>query len=343
MSYFPHGRNGPTSITILPTYRCTASCEQCCFGSNPHLKEQLTKAEIFDVIQQAKDNFHTVKQIVFSGGECLMLGDDLFDSVRFAHSLGLKTRIVSNGYWGHSKNKAKKIAMTLRDCGLSEINISTGRDHAQFVSIDAVLNALTATTNEGIFSLITVEKDASDSAVIEMIQNDSRFKALEELGSSTFRFQINSWMKFNEGHKDRGTTKNEIKKLNTPCQQLFSNLVVTPHKNISACCGLTFEHIPEMRIGSTDHTKLTDAFNSVANDFVKIWILMDGPDGVVRKVYDDAPPEKLISNDHMCDTCARMHKCETTRELIRKRYLEFYPEVMMRYEIKNFVEGTIRI
>lgn len=69
---------GPATLTILPTYRCTAACEQCCFGSNPKLKERLSREEIFDAIEQANTAFTTLRQVVFSGGECVMQGEDLY-------------------------------------------------------------------------------------------------------------------------------------------------------------------------------------------------------------------------------------------------------------------------
>jgi hypothetical protein len=330
---------GPETLTILPTYRCTAACEQCCFGSNPQIRERLTLEEIIGSIASAHENFSNLKLIVFSGGECVMIGEDLFASLRFATDLGLRTRIVTNGYWGASKNKSQTTARRLRESGLGEINISTGRDHEKFVSIDAVLNGMTDAVSQGIFGFLTIEQDAEDSAIVEKIKMDYRFKNLLALGEAKFRYQVNTWMKFNEQHKDRQV--NLGAKTNTPCGQLFSNLVVTPHKNISACCGLTYEHIPEMRIGNIDGAGLAAAYQSETQDFMKIWIHIDGPDGIIRKVYDGNPPDGLISDDHMCETCARLHKSDATRALVRERFQEFYPDVMFRYGMKNLLGNIV--
>jgi len=336
----PVDNGGPATLTILPTYRCTAACEQCCFGSNPHLSDRLTLQEITDAIKDAHDSFPNLQQIVFSGGECVMIGSDLFDAIKYATSLGLFTRIVTNGFWGASPNKSVQTAGKLSDSGLTEINISTGRDHAKFVKIDAVLNAMSDAVGRGIFGCLTVEQDAEDSEILKQIKADPRFVALLALGEAKFRFQVNTWMKFNEQHKDRALSPGT--KANSPCTQLFSNMVVTPHKNISACCGLTYEHIPELRIGTLETTGLAAAYEVAAKDFVKIWIHMDGPDGVIRKLYDGAPPAELISKDHMCETCARLHKCDTTRSLVRERYAEFLPDVMFRYKMKSLLSRVVR-
>lgn len=327
--------SGPETLTILPTYRCTAACEQCCFGSNPHIRERLTLKEIISAIQSAKDSFTNLQQVVFSGGECVMIGDDLYKSLKFATDNGLHTRIVSNGYWGASKRKSENTALRLYESGLKEINISTGRDHAKFFSIDSVLNAITDSVNKGIFGFLTIEQDAEDSSIIEAIKSDARFERLLNLGDKKFCYQVNTWMKFNNQHKGRHV--NIATKSNTPCGQLFSNLVVTPHKNISACCGLTYEHIPEMRLGHLETVGLAGAYEAETQDFMKIWIHVDGPDGIIRKVYGGIPPDGLISNDHVCDTCARLHKCDTTRALARERFEEFYPDVMFRYGMKKIL------
>lgn len=85
----------PTSLTILPTYKCNASCRECCFQSNPRLSTRLSGKAILDRINEAKAKFPSIRQIIFSGGEALLLKGDLHDAVRLASELGLGTRLVS--------------------------------------------------------------------------------------------------------------------------------------------------------------------------------------------------------------------------------------------------------
>ena len=60
--------HGPTHLTILPTYRCTAACAQCCFESNPHVQGRIPLPRILDYIDQAAGEFPTLRLVVFSGG-----------------------------------------------------------------------------------------------------------------------------------------------------------------------------------------------------------------------------------------------------------------------------------
>src|SRR2546421_2475345 len=88
----------PEILTILGTYKCTAACENCCFDSNPYLTKRLDLDRIIGFIDEGA-RFPSCKIVVFSGGECFLLRDDLNKAVARATSLGLSTRCVTNGYW----------------------------------------------------------------------------------------------------------------------------------------------------------------------------------------------------------------------------------------------------
>jgi MoaA/NifB/PqqE/SkfB family radical SAM enzyme len=116
---------GPSTLTVLPTYRCTAACEQCCFGSNPNLEERLSLEEIERSIREARENFPALRLVVFSGGECTMLGQDLFQAINTAHHLNLKTRIVTNGHWGAVRNK-EAIIKEMSEMAMESVGFAPG-------------------------------------------------------------------------------------------------------------------------------------------------------------------------------------------------------------------------
>ena len=64
----------PTILTIIPTHRCTAQCEDCCFRCTPRIKQELSYEDIIKYIDQALLKFSTIKLGVVSGGECFLLG-----------------------------------------------------------------------------------------------------------------------------------------------------------------------------------------------------------------------------------------------------------------------------
>lgn len=121
-----HGRV-PTTLTILPTYRCTAACNNCCFGSHPGIDEsvvgRIPHERIINYIDQAADM--GIRLIVFSGGESFLLKKaELDGAIAHATRRGMFTRCVTNGFWAITKYRALKRLRSLRESGLTELNLS---------------------------------------------------------------------------------------------------------------------------------------------------------------------------------------------------------------------------
>lgn len=143
LQFIPKGflNKSPSTLTIITTYRCNAACKECCFESNPTVKGRLSLDEIKNYINQAFISYSNLELVVFTGGECFLLRDDLFSSIKFATNLGLKTRCVTNGFWGKTIDSAKTVTKKLIWAGLTEINFSTGIDHQEWVPLASIANA----------------------------------------------------------------------------------------------------------------------------------------------------------------------------------------------------------
>ena len=245
----------PTSLTLLCTYRCTAACSQCCFESNPRLRGQLDGDAMLQRISEASRDFPDLRLVVFSGGEPLLLKEDLCRAVSHCTSLGLRSRIVSNGSWAKRMERARQTCTRLHGAGLSELNLSTGRDHQAWVAQDSVINAAEAAVDTGLRVLVTIETDTAESRCLAAMRSDARVARLAE--NPLFGLQSNYWMPFHGGAPAREQTP-DLEQLRKGCSQVFENVVVTPRDEVSACCGLTFEHIPEMRLGKCSGANLAE-------------------------------------------------------------------------------------
>lgn len=326
----------PKSLTFITTYRCTAACKQCCFESSPDVKGRLSKQHIIDTIRDVRANYPSVEVVIFTGGEATLLKNDLVQSVAEATRLGLATRIVSNGSWGKSPKTAKRLATALADAGLRELNISTGKDHQEWVPPASVINAAEAAINAGIWCLITVEADTKDSAKLAELTGDSRIQKL--CCEKGLQIQTNSWMSFKEDLDSRIQALPQ-KGRKQPCQQIFNNVVVTPYYEVAACCGLTLEHIPEMKLGTSDASGVTKAYQGQQNDFLKYWIKVDGPGEIIRRLMGDEKANELLANSvHICQDCIVLHKNAEVVEELKYRYTEFENEVMSRFLLGQVVE-----
>lgn len=137
---------------------------------------------------------------------------------------------------GRSVARARESASALKKAGLTEINISTGKDHQEWLPVESVINSAEAVSNEGILTLITVEMDGEENECLLRITSDKRIKNL--IRTKSIAVQSNSWMPFNNkaSKEKQKIDKDSIK---VGCDQIFGNCVITPHDNLSACCGLT--------------------------------------------------------------------------------------------------------
>lgn len=328
----------PHTLTILCTYQCTAACKQCCFESSPYVKGRLPLQTILDRISEAKASFAGLRLVVFSGGEAFILKDDLYASVAHAASLGLMTRIVSNGSWAKTQRSANDVASKLVEAGITEMNISTGVDHQEWVPLQSVANGALALTKKNIQTLITVESDTETSGCMNALrQNDV---VLEAMRTGYLQVRGNSWMPFQSTAEKRIRNFDE-RSLETGCSQIFGTIVVTPHDNLSACCGLTLEHIPEMRLGKNDGENMRSLYEKQADDFLKFWIHVDGPYSIVKRVLGEEATPLLDGVSHICQACAILHKTPAVRERLAADYAKFVPEVMTRFGLSLNVQQKV--
>lgn len=327
----------PRSLTFITTYRCTAACSQCCFESSPTVKGRLSRQYILDTIQEVKRNFPSLEVVVFTGGEATLLKQDLIDGISAATGESLVTRIVSNGSWGKTLRSADRVASSLAEAGLRELNISTGKDHQEWVPVSSVINAAEAAIKSGIWCLITVEADTADGARLAELVNDPRIQVLRD--TRGLQIQTNSWMNFKTDPEAR-IQRLPDKGRRQPCEQIFNNVVVTPYHEVSACCGLTLEHIPEMKLGVSKPEGVAEAYRTQQNDFLKYWIRVDGPYEIIRRLVGDQRAAEILQDSvHICQDCIVLHKNEEILKQLTARYQEFEPEVMSRYVLSKAVEN----
>lgn len=320
------------SITILPTYKCNAACEQCCFQSSPRLTTRLSAKTIELRLAEANKTFRNLKQAIFSGGEALLLKQDLFSALGYASALGLSTRLVSNGFWGKREATAIEFARNLSSSGLAELNISTGLDHQRYVPEASVLKAARAATLVGIPTLITVEADSSDHGRLESLMSNPELSNLQESGLLTVI--SNSWMPY----QDNAIARHEphsIAQLRKGCSQVFRNLTLKPDDRLSACCGLTMERIPEMDLGPCNGSNMKSIYESQIDDLMKLWIHIDGPYTVIEKSMRERSREKLSGVVHICQACKILHRDVDVATSARSKALHMIEEIISRATIKE--------
>lgn len=332
----------PNTLTLLVTFKCNAACADCCFECNPSRPGRLSLGTMMDRIDQAVDQFPGLRLVVFTGGECFLIKDDLFRAIEHAHKHGLLTRCVTNAFWGKSPEACRRTVEKLKDAGVDEINISTGLDHQEWVPADSVIRAAKTLVTNNIFTLVTVEKDTADSTCMQQLTVDESIRDLIKQ-RRLFRLICNTWMPFRQDSADRSGATDRAA-LESGCKQIFYNALVTPSDQLSACCGLTFEHIPEMNLGQLgDGDGIARLYYAQFADFLKIWIHLDGPYTIMTRLFGEEVKKDLHGVDHICQACVILHQHPEVRRSLRDRYREFVPDVMNRFFLQRSMEQKMEV
>lgn len=352
------GRLFPQIVSMLPTYRCTAACENCCFDSNPQVKGQIPLERILKYVDEAAA-LETVKLFVLSGGEAFLLGKNLEVIIERATSLGLQTRIVTNGYWATRYENAVKRLSGLWAAGLRELNLSTGDYHEKFVPLERVIYGAKAAIDLGMNVVIMVESFDNSSISSENLENHPLFQEIRGDGEKDSRLSIiqSPWMTRGEsqhGNNERyvkagdyivPNSENLVNRQNLSarrgCTSVLNTLTITPYERVGACCGLPREEIPELDIGSAREEGLEKCYETGRNDFLKMWLAIEGPEHILAWASENDPTiewENLYG--HQCDACRAVYQNPKVATVIKEHYREKLPDVLLQFVALDKAESV---
>ncbi len=330
-------RRYPDTLTLIPTYQCTAACVNCCFGSHPGVGTRLSIERILHHIDQAAA-LDSIKLVVFTGGECFLLGDDLSLAVARCTQHGLASRCVSNGYWAVSDRAALDRLRPLAEAGLCELNVSTGDAHQAFVPLPRVVNAIRAASRLNMRALVVVESQQNRSFSSAALRSDPGWAELEadsKVQYPPFAFEspwmsMDPWEAVQQPERKLASRSNLARRAG--CDSVLRTIVVTPEEQLGACCGLTREQIPELHVGSLRESTLQELVEAMFDDFLKIWVALDGPDHILAWAAEH-DPEILWQGRfaHHCDSCRYMYTDRRVRAVIAAHWEEMADDVLCRF------------
>lgn len=328
----------PQVATILASYNCTAACENCCFDSHPGIRQRLPLDEILRFIDQAA-GFETMRLVVFSGGECFLLKDDLDAAVDHATRLGLSTRCVTNAYWARTEEIALRRLEKLKAAGLRELNVSTGDFHQRFVPQKSVINACVAALRLGLDLVVMVELQRERKVRAAAIQSDERIvAAARRPGRGLFKVVESPWMPMTPGGNVPQPSRTVLGRDNlhrkTGCDSVLTTIVATPSGRLGMCCGLSREKIPELNEDLPKEQPLKQVYFASSGDFMKIWLFVEGPERILAwAASKDATIAWEGKYAHRCHACLALFKDERALRVIRDHYSEKVPNVLLRYSL----------
>jgi len=323
----------PHTLSIITTHRCTAACDHCCFDCTPDRSHpSIPVKNIHRYVEQATE-IKSFKLVVLTGGECFLLGRDLDDVVSTITRNGLKSRFVSNGYWATSPKVARRRLESLVSRGLGEANLSTGDAHMAYVKPEYVKYGAMAAADLGLTVFIMLELHSQSRFDFEAFVGDPVFRPYLE--SKKVIIQNSPWMRFN-GEKQLTYTREYVQEMSNGrvggCSTVLKVIAITPTESVVSCCGLTLEQIEELHLGSLKEKTLGEILRGAPDDFIKVWIHLQGPDAVLRyaRRIDPSIPQ-YDDTAHICEVCRCMYHDARVVAAVMKSPPPFMGDLMRQY------------
>jgi hypothetical protein len=270
--------------------------------------------------------------VVFTGGECFLLGRDLDDLVERASGHNLITRFVSNGYWATSRRTARQRIEKLVACGLNEANFSTGDFHAKYVDPTYVQNGAMAAADAGLTSLIMIEVFRESAFDFDAFAERPGFRDYVESGQIILK--ASPWMTFGGTASVTYASKyiQQVRQYNSACSSSLDVVAINPDEHLISCCGLTFEEIEELHLGDLKKNTIQEILSGTPTDFIKVWIHVCGPQAIIDYARKYDPSIKERDNlAHICDSCRYMYHDPRIKTVIREHPPEDITEIMDTY------------
>ncbi|MEV4254265.1 radical SAM protein [Spirillospora sp. NPDC049652] len=318
-------------LSLMPTWQCTAACDACGTHSSPAVRTRLSAADMKAAIRQAAEAGYEL--VAFTGGEATLAGRVLLELIELSKSLGLATRLVTNGHWARGPDRARRKIEDFVSAGLDEINFSTGDQHVRFVPLQRVLDGMHASLAGGLRVALMVEITDRRRVTAESIRETPGYVALSRrFPDSPVSIYESPWMPLSPKeaapYPDGLTANARNVAQRSGCDSILTTTTVQADGSITACCGLGMQDIPELRIGDIRSTPLSQADRAAGEDFLKRWIRVEGPERILAWAATHDPDiewENMYA--HRCQACLRLYQDPAVRRTIRDHHQEKVADV----------------
>lgn len=332
------------TLSIMPTFKCTAACDHCGTMSSPRATGRLTLAQMTSAIDQAVALHYEV--VVFTGGEATLVGDDLLGAMARAHAAGLVVRLVTNGHWASSPAAARRRVQQFTAAGLTELNFSTGDQHARFVPLERVLDGLHAALDAGLPASLTIETTRQRVITKEVVLGHPAFERLTLAHPDVaVKLHESPWMPLSPdvrfGYPEELTAHAGNIERFQGCDSVLSTTTLLSDGALAACCGIGMRLIPELRLGHIDEDGLAEATERAHDDLLKRWIKVEGPEHILHWASQHDPSITWEHQyAHRCQACLRLYQDPAVRRVIRDHHLEKVGDVIFAQWLRESFSPT---
>ncbi len=227
----------PFRVGLLLTYRCSAECRHCFFECSPSRSEVMTRQTAQNVINEAVTL--GAKWISFSGGEPFLEYDSLKELITLSSENGLNTEVVSNGFWGETREEALGTLDPLITAGLDVLNLSVDDFHCEFLPFETLKNIYWAAVELGVKIVLMVSTGKDNQITSESLPElleDNRVQVagkrrIPNPNAVLFETQ------FTPIGRGKDLKHNLVPFTEIRCNDVLRDIGVAPNGDVLPCCG----------------------------------------------------------------------------------------------------------
>lgn len=342
--------NKLSSLALLVTYQCNVECKHCGLNCSPNNKEWMSLDEMKKLaIDSSKLG---ASSIILTGGEpSLIKHDDLCDYFRFVkeNTAISNIRIVTNGHWAKSYDKAFQILCEWKEAGLDELNVSCGEFHQEYIPLKNIGFVYKAGCDINFNTVLLAGEFTTSSCKGKLSLNDFenglncraiKGADLNPFSSSKHAFMCNSALNFGRGqHHIRNEDIPKIKYENLPnlCVDAISTLSCHPDGNVTICCGVAAPSLPFLSIGNWREEDLSVISERANDDFISNIIRYFGLKSFMERIKKNVNlkmhPKSSYSGN--CELCIELFSNKDVLDYIVSKDLELEDDIIARKIIIN--------
>lgn len=283
------------TLGIQVTNTCNMTCDHCITDSSPKARGDLTWDQVEAAIRSAAPH---VDGVCVTGGEPLLRKDLTLRTIRLTRELGLRSSMVTNGYWARGSAEAEGVCRELETAGLQKLAVSFDRYHGRIVngsSLDTLLAAGTQTTIE---LQVQYCGDRSDDAYRIAEETAARYEA--ELATAEV-------LPFGRGRQIAIKRSVDIDTVpDEPCG-VAVRPVLTPEGELFTCCGPArgAARYSPLRLETNEAAGLGEALSTGAVDPILNVIHSQGPRALLGQL-GPAARERVagrLLDSSICSLC----------------------------------------
>lgn len=274
-----------TGIHLLLTYMCNFTCDHCFWYSGPDAKGTFTLRELRETISEIA-RIGTVEWVYFEGGEPFLFFPLMMEGLTMARGIGLKTGIISNAYWGTSREDAALWLKPLRDLEISDLSISDDVFHHDGKAENPATLAAGAARDLGLpVGTLCIEKPWIDTSVKNDLNSEKpaigggvlfRGRAVEKL---TAPLPKREW---------KTLTRCPYEDLNDP-----DRIHIDPYGNVHLCQGLSMGNMRQAPLSN-----LVQRYSALSHPICGP--LVRGGPALLAKEYGVDHEGKYVDECHFC-------------------------------------------